>query len=77
MKAAVPVINLAETRAERQASKVARAVLADLAAIQDRLIGYFHVDADNPATDAELGAAGLLYILAERLEVAARNLRDA
>jgi hypothetical protein len=44
--------------------------------IQDRLIGYFHVDAGNPATDIELGAAGLLCALAERLELAAHSLRD-
>jgi hypothetical protein len=40
------------------------------------LIGYFHVDAGNHATDIELGAAGLLCALAERLEQAARRLRD-
>ena len=68
--------NLAEFRAERRAVSIATAVLADLAIIQDRLIGYFHIDAGNPATDIELGAAGLLYTLAERLELAARSLRD-
>ena len=71
------VINLAEVRAERQAASIATAVLADLAIIQDRLIGYFHVEAGNPATDAELGLAGLLCLLAERLELAARSLRTA
>jgi hypothetical protein len=70
------VTNLAKIRAERRAASVATAVLADLAIIQDRLIGYFHVDAGNPATDIELGAAGLLCALAERLELAARSLRD-
>jgi hypothetical protein len=71
----VSVIDLAHIRAERQAASVATAVLDDLAIIQDRLIGYFHSDAGNPATDEELGAAGLLCILAERLEQAARSLR--
>jgi hypothetical protein len=70
------VTNLAEIRAERRAAYVATGVLADLAIIQDRLIGYFHVDAGNPATDIELGAAGLLCALAERLERAARTLQD-
>lgn len=77
MSRTASVINFAETRAERHASTIASAVLADLAVIQDRLIGYFHADVGNPATDAELGAAGLLCVLAEQLEVAARNLRDA
>ena len=71
----MPAINLAEIRAERHAACVAAEVLADLAIIQQRLIGYFHVDAGNPATDAELGAAGLLYVIAERLELAARSLQ--
>ena len=71
------MVNLAEIRAERQAASVATAVLADLASIQDRLIGYFHVDAGNPATDAELGAAGLLCVLAERLELAAPTLQGS
>ena len=71
------VTNLAEIRAERRASSVATAVLADLTIIQDRLIGYFHADAGNPATDIELGAAGLLCALAERLEQAARSLQIA
>jgi hypothetical protein len=70
------VINLAEVRAQRQTASVASTVLADLAIIQDQLIGYFHVEAGNPATDAQLGAAGLLCMLAERLELAARSLRD-
>jgi hypothetical protein len=70
------VINLADVRAERQAVSVATAVLADLAVIRDRLIGYFHVDAGNPATDTELGAAGLLCVLAEQLALAARSLQD-
>ena len=70
------VIDLAEIRTERQAASVATAVLADLATIQDRLIGYFRSDAGNSATDAELGAAGLLCLLAERLELAARSLQD-
>ena len=70
------VTSLAEIRAERRATSVATAVLADLAVIQDRLIGYFHVDAGNPVTDVELGAAGLLCALAERLEQAACSLRD-
>jgi len=68
------VTSLAEIRADRRAASVATAVLADLAVIQDRLIGYFHVDAGNPVTDVELGAAGLLCALAERLEQAARSL---
>lgn len=68
------VINLAEVRAERHAAAIAASVLADLALIQDRLIGYFHVDAGNAATDSEMGAAGLLCALAERLELAARSL---
>jgi hypothetical protein len=68
------VTNFAEIRTDRRAASVANAVLADLAIIQDRLIGYFHVDAGNPATDIELGAAGLLCALAERLEQAARLL---
>lgn len=67
MKLPMPLVNLAQVRAGRQASTVARAVLAGLAIIQDRLIGYFHVGAGNLATDTE----------ADRLEVAARNLRDA
>lgn len=67
--------NLAEIRAERRAASIATAVLADLVIIQDRLIGYFHTDAGNPATDIELGAAGLLCALAERLEQAARSLQ--
>ena len=50
----VPVINLADIRAERRAASVAAAVLADLTMIYDRLIGYFHTDAGNPATDVEL-----------------------
>ena len=70
-----PVVNLAEIRAERQTVSVATDVLADLAIIQDRLIGYFHVDAGNSVTDTELGAAGLLCVLAERLELAARSLQ--
>jgi hypothetical protein len=70
------VSNLAEIRAKRRAASVATAVLADLAIIQDRLIGYFHVDAGNPATDVELGAAGLLCALAEQLEQAVCRLRD-
>jgi hypothetical protein len=70
------VINLGEIRAERRAASVATAVLADLAVIRDRLIGFFHVDAGNPATDVELGAAGLLCLLAERLEQAARILQN-
>jgi hypothetical protein len=74
MSRSAPVINLAEIRAERNAGAIAAAVLADLAMIQDRLIGYFHVEAGNPATDAEMGAAGLLCALAERLELAARSL---
>ena len=69
------VIELAAIRAERDAASVATAVLADLALIQDRLIGYFHVNTGNPATDAELGAAGLLCLLAERLELAALSLK--
>jgi hypothetical protein len=69
------VTNLADIRAERCAASVATAVLTDLTIIQNRLIGYFHVDAGNPATDIELGAAGLLYALAERLEQAARSLQ--
>jgi hypothetical protein len=68
------VICLVDTRAERHAASIATAVLADLAVIQDRLIGYLHVDAGNPATDVELGAAGLLCVLAERLQLAARTL---
>jgi|HubBroStandDraft_4_1064222.scaffolds.fasta_scaffold1031623_1 hypothetical protein len=71
------VVNLAGLRAERRAAAIATAVLTDLAVIQDRLIGYFHVDAGNPATDAELGAAGLLCVLAERLELAARTLQGS
>jgi len=71
------VINLGAIRAERHAAAVATAVLANLAVIQDRLIGYFHVDSGNPAVDAERGAAGLLYALAEELELAARNLQNA
>jgi hypothetical protein len=67
------VINLAEIRAERQAASVATAVLA---IIQGWLIGYFHIDAVNPATDDELGAAGLLCLIAERLELAAHNFQD-
>jgi hypothetical protein len=51
-------------------------VLQDLANIQDRLVDYFHADAGNAATDVELGAAGLLFILAERLEAAARTLQS-
>jgi hypothetical protein len=70
------VTTLAEIRAKRRAASIATAVLADLAVIQDRLIGYFHVDAGNPATDIELGAAGLLCAIAEQLELAARGLRD-
>jgi hypothetical protein len=70
------VTNLTQIRAERRAASVATAVLTDLAIIRDRLIGYFHVDAGNHATDIELGAAGLLCALAERLEQAARRLRD-
>ena len=70
------VTSLAAIRAERRAASDATAVLADLAVIQDRLIGYFHVDAGNPVTDIELGVAGLLCALAERLEQAARILRD-
>ena len=72
----MPVINLADIRMERRAASVAAAVLADLVIIQDRLIGYFHIDAGNPATDVELGAAGLLCVLAEQLELAARALQD-
>ena len=41
------VINLGEIRAERHAAAVVTAVLANLATIQNRLIGYFHVDAGN------------------------------
>jgi hypothetical protein len=70
------VIDLAEIRAERQAASVAIDVLADLAIIQNRLIGYFHSHAGNSATDDQLGAAGLLCLLAERLELAARSLQD-
>jgi len=70
------VTSLAEIRAVRRATSIATAVLADLAVIQDRLVGYFHVDAGNPVTDVELGAAGLLCALAERLEQAACSLRD-
>jgi hypothetical protein len=70
------VTNLAEIRAERRAASIATVVLADLAIIQDRLIGYFHADAGNPATDIELGAAGLLCVLADRLEQTARMLQD-
>jgi hypothetical protein len=70
------VIKLAEIRAERHAASIAAAVLADLAIIQDRLIGYFHVDAGNPTTDVEMGAAGLLCLLAERIELAARTLQN-
>src|SRR5437764_12343916 len=70
------VINLGEIRAERHAVAVATAVLANLAVIQDRLIGYFHADVGNPATDAELGTAGLLCALAEQLELAARTLQQ-
>jgi hypothetical protein len=70
------VTTLAEIRAKRRAASIATAMLADLAVIQDRLIGYFHVDAGNPATDIELGAAGLLCAIAEQLELAARGLRD-
>jgi hypothetical protein len=69
------VTNFNEIRAERRAASVTTAVLADLATIQDRLIGYFHADAGNVATDLELGAAGLLCALAERLEQAARTLQ--
>ena len=72
----MPVINLADIRMERHVASVAAAVLADLAIIQDRLIGYFHIDAGNSATDVELGAAGLLCVLAEQLELAARALQD-
>jgi hypothetical protein len=43
--------------------------------MQDSLIGYFHADPGNTVTDADLGAAGLLCILAERLELAARTLQ--
>jgi hypothetical protein len=35
-----------------------------------------NVDAGNPGTDVELGAAGLLCALAEQLEQVARSLRD-
>jgi len=70
------VVDLAEIRAKRHAETVATAVLADLTIIQDRLIGYFHVGAGNPVTDAQLGAAGLLCLLAERLQQAARVLQD-
>ena len=70
------VTHLGNIRAERNAASVAADVLEDLAVIQDRLIGYFHADAGNVVTDAELGAAGLLCILAERLELAARTLRE-
>lgn len=73
----MPVINLADIRAERYVSSVATAVLADLAVIQDRLIGYFHTGAGNSATDVELGAAGLLCVLAEQLELAARALQNS
>lgn len=69
------VISFADIRAERHVASVATTVLADLAIIQDRLIGYFHVDAGNCPTDAELGTAGLLYALAEQLELAARTLQ--
>jgi hypothetical protein len=69
-------INLTEIRADRGAASVASAVLADIAIIKDRLIGYFHVNAGNPATDVEMGAAGLLCLLAERLELAARTLQN-
>ena len=71
------VINLGEIRAERRAASVATAVLADLAVIRDRLIGFFHVDAGSPATDIELGAAGLLCLMAERLEQAAHILQHS
>lgn len=77
MMPSASVINLAEIRAERRAEAVATTVLADLAIIQDRLIGYFHIDAGNAATDVEMGAAGLLCALAERLELAARSLQRA
>ena len=71
------MINLGEVRAERDAIAVATDVLANLAVIQTRLISYFHVDLGNPATDAELGATGLLYALAEELGAAARTLQSA
>jgi hypothetical protein len=74
MRQPISVVNLAEIRAKRRAASAATAVLADLTIIQDSLIGYFHIDAGNPATDAEMGAAGLLCLMAERLEQAARNL---
>jgi hypothetical protein len=44
----VTVINLGEVRAERDATAVATAVLANLAVIQTRFVGYFHVDLGNP-----------------------------
>ena len=69
------VVSLASVRAERDAAAVATVVLADLDAIQTQLICYFHLKAGNPKTDIELGAAGLLAVLAERLEMAARNLQ--
>ena len=60
MRQPMSVVNLAEIRAKRRAASVATAVL--LTIIQDRLIGYFHTDAGNPATDVQLGAAGLLCL---------------
>jgi hypothetical protein len=69
------VISLADVRAGRNAAAVATSVLQELVQIQDRLIGYFRVEAGNPASDIELGAAGLLFALAERLELAARTLQ--
>jgi hypothetical protein len=68
MRPSSSVIELAQVRAERHAESLATALVADLAIIQDRPIGYFHLDTGNPATDLELGAAGLL-----RPRGAARN----
>jgi hypothetical protein len=70
------IVSLASARAECNAEVVAAMVLQDLVHIQDRLVGYFHTDAGNAATDVELGAAALLFILAERLEAAARTLQS-
>jgi hypothetical protein len=71
------MISLANVGARQHAVSIANTVLADLAIIQERLTGYFHVSAGNPVTDAELGAAGLLCVLAERLELAARTLKGS
>ena len=42
----------------------------------EALIGYFHIAASNLRLDIELGAAGLLCVFAERLELATHRLRD-